>query len=390
VQVADKYHFSYADGTRYLPVGTTAYAWTHQDEEVEERTLKTLAAGPFNKLRMCVLPKSYTYNENEPPRYPFPGSTVDGWDTTRFNTDFFRHLEGRIAQLADLGIEVDLILLHPYDRWGFSTLPRAAHQRLVKYVVRRLAAYRNVWWSMANEYDLLPNYTTQDWEALAQVVTDNDPFGHLLSIHNGLYHYDQSRPWITHCSIQADADNTPQTTTALRRRWHKPIVFDECGYEGDLDQGWGNLTAKELVRRCWAAAVRGTYVAHGETYMNDRDELFWSKGGDLVGESPARIAFLASIIAQSPTGKVDPIQFGPFNWDVPYAGVVNEYYIAYLGDGQPSYRNVRMPEGSTYFVDIIDTWNMTITRLEGSYSGTFRVTLPARPYMALRLVRNDA
>ena len=210
VQVADKYHFSYADGTRYLPVGTTAYAWTHQDEEVEERTLKTLAAGPFNKLRMCVLPKSYTYNENEPPRYPFPGSTVDGWDTTRFNTDFFRHLEGRIAQLADLGIEVDLILLHPYDRWGFSTLPRAAHQRLVKYVVRRLAAYRNVWWSMANEYDLLPNYTTQDWEALAQVVTDNDPFGHLLSIHNGLYHYDQSRPWITHCSIQADADNTPR------------------------------------------------------------------------------------------------------------------------------------------------------------------------------------
>jgi hypothetical protein len=243
---------------------------------------------------------------------------------------------------------------------------------------------------MANEYDLVPNYTTQDWEALARVVTDNDPFGHLLSIHNGLYHYDQSRPWITHCSIQADGENTPQTATALRRRWNKPIVFDECGYEGDLDQGWGNLTAKELVRRCWAAAVRGTYVAHGETYMNDRDELFWSKGGDLVGESPARIAFLASIIAQSPTGKVDPIQFGPFNWDVPYAGVVNEYYIAYLGDGQPSYRSVRMPQGFTYSVDIIDTWNMTITRLEGSYGGTFQVNLPTRPYMALRLIRNDA
>jgi hypothetical protein len=49
-----------------------------------------------------------------------------------------------------------------------------------------------------------------------------------------------------------------------------------------------------------------------------------------------------------------------------------------------------MPEGFTYAVDIIDTWNMTITRLEGTYSGTFRVTLPALPYMALRIVRNDA
>lgn len=388
VQVADTYHFAYTDGTRYQPVGTTAYAWTHQHESVEERTLQTLANSPFNKLRMCVLPKSFMFNENEPTRYPFPRSANDGWDTTRFNPDFFRHLERRIAQLGDLNIEVDLILLHPYDRWGFSTLPHSAHQRLVRYVVRRLSAYRNIWWSMANEYDLLPTYTTQDWENLARVVKDNDPVGHLLSIHNWVYHYDQTRPWITHCSIQAGGgNNTPETTSALRRQFHKPIIFDECGYEGDLDQGWGNLTANEFVRRCWAAAIRGGYVAHGETYVNDRDEIFWSKGGELIGESPARMQFLASIIADSPTGTMDPIQFGPFNWDVPYAGVENSYYVAYFGSSQPRYRNVRLPDGQSYHVDVIDTWNMTSTRLEGTYSGTFRITLPAQPDMALRAIR---
>jgi hypothetical protein len=48
VVVADTHHFRYADGSRYVPIGTTAYAWTHQPAEVQERTLQTLAGSPFN------------------------------------------------------------------------------------------------------------------------------------------------------------------------------------------------------------------------------------------------------------------------------------------------------------------------------------------------------
>ena len=72
VVVSNTYHFAYADGMPYKPVGTTCYAWTHQSDELEERTLATLCGTPFNKLRMCVLPKHYLFNENEPPLYPFP------------------------------------------------------------------------------------------------------------------------------------------------------------------------------------------------------------------------------------------------------------------------------------------------------------------------------
>jgi hypothetical protein len=36
-----------------------------------------------------------------------------------------------------------------------------------------------------------------------------------------------------------------------RLRWGKPVVIDEFGYDGDLDQGWGNLTSEEVVRRFW-------------------------------------------------------------------------------------------------------------------------------------------
>jgi hypothetical protein len=174
VGVTDRFHFAYRDGTRFLPIGTTAYAWTHQPAALEERTLATLADSPFRKLRMCVFPKSYVFNTNEPVRYPFARDDKEDWDFTRFDPQFFRHLERRIEQVAELGIETDLILFHPYDRWGFSEMPKTADDRYVQYLVRRLGAHRSIWWSMANEYDLLPQKTTDDWERLAGIVREND------------------------------------------------------------------------------------------------------------------------------------------------------------------------------------------------------------------------
>src|SRR4029453_9463867 len=65
VRVHNTFHFQHADGTRCIPLGTTAYAWTHQGKDLEEQTLRTLAGSGFTKLRMCVFPKHYLYNSNE-------------------------------------------------------------------------------------------------------------------------------------------------------------------------------------------------------------------------------------------------------------------------------------------------------------------------------------
>jgi hypothetical protein len=73
VRVIDRAHFAHADGTAFHPVGTTCYVWNHQGDLLEEQTLSTLKHAPFNKIRMCVFPKRYTFNNNEPPCYPFRG-----------------------------------------------------------------------------------------------------------------------------------------------------------------------------------------------------------------------------------------------------------------------------------------------------------------------------
>lgn len=46
----------------------------------------------------------------------------NNWDFYRFNIAHFRHIENCIMKLQEMGIEADLIVIHPYDRWGFSQM----------------------------------------------------------------------------------------------------------------------------------------------------------------------------------------------------------------------------------------------------------------------------
>jgi hypothetical protein len=49
---------------------------------------------------------------------------------------------------------------------------------------------------------------------------------------------------------------------------------------------------------------------------------------------------------------------------------------------------VSLPPGQVVHVDVVDTWNMTVDRLPGTFEETFTVPLPARQYMALRLIHD--
>ena len=271
VRVRNSYHFAYDDGTPYRPVGTTCYAWSHQPADRREETLETLKGAPFNKLRMCVFTKDYVYNRNEPELFPFERAGA-GWDFTRFDPAFFRNLERGVEQLGELGIEADLILFHPYDRWGFAAMDAESDDRYLRYTARRLAAFANVWWSMANEFDLMKEKCEADWDRFFRIVQEEDPYRHLRSVHNCRGFYDHTKPWVTHQSIQ---HWVVENTGKWRRECPKPVVVDECGYEGDVEEPWGSLSAEELVHLFWEGFCRGGYVGHGETYLHPDEVIWW-------------------------------------------------------------------------------------------------------------------
>jgi hypothetical protein len=242
VRVHSTYHFAYADGAPFRPIGTTCYNLTHMVDSIEDETLASLASSPFNKIRFCVFPKHQAGNTNELALYPFEGTPPKTWDFTRFDPRFFQHLEKRVGDLRDRGVEADVILFDPYDkgRWGFDRMPADVDDRYVRYMVARLAAYRNVWWSLSNEYDFNKNKTEADWDRLFQVVEAADPYGHLRSIHNGFYIYNNTKPWVTHASIQNGSAVEDNGRAELYRDvYRKPVVYDEVKYEGNIARRWG-------------------------------------------------------------------------------------------------------------------------------------------------------
>ncbi len=370
------YYLRYADGTPYHQFGTTCYAWVHQPEELQEQTLKTLAASPFNKIRFCVFPKSYVYNENDPERYPFVQRDDGTFDFDRPDPVFWAHFEKRILDLQRLGIQADIILWHPYDRWGFSRMSDEQDDRYLRYCIARLAAFRNVWWSLANEYDFMTEQPGrkgpkqfEDWDRFFQILQNEDPYGRMRGIHNGRVWYDHTKPWVTHASLQS---SDMRGGIRYRERYRKPVIYDECRYEGNVPQGWGNLTPQEMTQRFWLGTLSGCYVGHGETYLHPQDILWWSKGGVLHGKSPARIAWLKRFMAEEapPFHELKPLgdDQGRF-----ILGKPGEFYLVYCFAGQSI--DFELPGKVPYKRDVIDPWAMT--RLPEGTSMPGRVHLTA-------------
>lgn len=395
----------YADGTAHVDIGTTCYVWTWQTDAMVERTLESLRRGPFNKIRFCIFPKHYDYNYRDPVSFPYEGTPCDNsgidkftfsdynpdtpgnsWDFSRFNPAHFRRFEVCVERLRDMGIQADVILMHPYDRWGFSRMPAWADDLYLRYAVARLAAYSNVWWSLANEFDFMRYKTAADWERFGRLVTAEDPYRHMLGVHNCFTMFDHSRPWVTHCSVQRiEGFHELTSIPDYLEIYKKPVVIDEMCYEGNVRYGWGNISGRELTRRSWTALTKGAWPGHSETYIQPGENLWWSHGGELRGEIVARLGFMRKFIEQHVPGCALK-SCGLYA--IPADGRVDDgsWRLYYFGAARPSDQVYRFKPGEAYRATLIDTWGMTYKDL-GTLQGNCELALPGDEDMALLLER---
>jgi Domain of unknown function (DUF5060)/Protein of unknown function (DUF4038)/Domain of unknown function (DUF5605) len=379
VGVAREFHFEYADGTPYFPFGTTTYAYLFSPEAGYKNSLAGMVQAGFNKSRVCLLPKGLGF-DIETQILPFLRANKAN-DLTRFNPAYFRMVEERIVALQKAGIEADLILFHPYDSWGYKTMGAEADDFYLKYAVARLSAYRNIWWSIANEYDLIRTKTMPEWDRYFRIVVASDPYSHLRSIHHSGPIYDNTKPWVTHASLQKwDFDKSAERRAA----WRMPIIYDELQYEGDGPSRWGNLSAEEMTRRFWLAIVYGAYGTHGEVFISDETgehahEQSWSDAGRLRGESAPRIAFLRELVEKTTkTGFNEPATAYYLN-ATDAAGTIL-YYFDYH---RPARYDFPLPTTINFSATLIDPYNMTTTPVQGTFSGKSRIALPNKPFQAI-------
>ena len=243
------------------------------------------------------------------------------------------------------------------------------NERYVCYMIARLSAYRNVWWSLANEWDIPAIKDTIDREGIGTLLQKEDPHQRLRGIHNWYnsedHFYDHSQPWITHISAQ-----TSQFYNAIkwRKQYKKPLLLEEMRYEGDVPRGWGNLSGQEMASYFWMAGLSGGYGTHGDTYKNSADDStevrWWAKGGNLVGDSPARIGFFRSVMEQAPVHEMTPeiIDNGApknLNNNIYILSKHGDYYLVYVAETNQTIE-INLVGDKSYKIDIIDTWNKKI------------------------------
>ena len=124
----------------------------------------------------------------------------------------------------------------------------------------------------------------------------------------------------------------------------------------------------------------------------------------MVGQSPPRLAFLKKILESGPPEGIEPIDQ---NYETHFGGKAGEYYLVYFGTEQPTAWKFALPrdppnknalrEGMKFHVEVLDTWNMTITPIDrvfttGKLAGSVfpavgdpTIPLPGTPDMALRI-----
>ncbi|ROQ64160.1 uncharacterized protein DUF5060 [Rathayibacter sp. PhB152] len=408
IGVVDAHHFAHADGTPFRPVGATVYNWLHQPDERLAATVTAIADAGFTKLRFLVFPQAGDRVEHVPDLLPFEKDADGHWDASRPVVAFFQRLDRAVAALDAHSIQADVLMLNAYDSaaaFGLDGLTEEQDAAYLRYLVARLSAAPNVWWSLCNEFDLLPR-PVERWTRAGELVAAVDPHQRLRSIHQWMEFYDHNKAWVTHASIQNGAATEEFGRASLYRdAYRKPVVLDEIKYEGDIPDRWGRLSGEELVHRFWVATVAGCYASHGESFVTESGSLHMVEGGELRGTSPARLGFLRGILDELVVPGLDPID----RWDDPayVAGVARRQYLQYLGRSSPSSWTFRLPQGNTgerlepgdaFEVDVIDTWAMTVTpagrrfvlgdvQRNDAYAVDGEVALPEGEALVLRITR---
>ena len=232
---------------------------------------------------------------------------------------------------------------------------------------------------------------------------------------------------------------------SLSEKFKKPVLFDECACEGNIPYNWGNITGQELLHGFWTTSVLGGYATHGETFLSDEEALrffgpdagkedaqdpilWWAKGGTLHGKVPERIAYLKKFMLSLPGDpEPDPLydamdqeklfagmqnpakaaqipeamrqvarlpkeQFAGFlDGNRPRAGHVGDgVFLQYFAHNCPCITTFFLPEGGTYEIRVIYTWEMTEQTVRKDAAGQTPVLLPGKEGILAVAFRKDS
>jgi len=262
-------YFEHADGTPFLWIGDTwwpilkhGFPLTRAKQVVDDRSARGFTIG----------------------QVMFAANSATGFAGRDFATpdlNAIRDAERFIAYANSRGITLWIM---PW--WGGNHLDQSAGaekvRRWTRYVVHRLAAY-NVVWNLGGEYNMYDygGLGLQLWKDLGALVRREDPYGHMISVHNTPPGWaggemGDSAQWSTGSVLQDQHWLDFNDSQVGHAKWRnemipqiialdytrqppKPVIITEPWYEFTE----GSAPAMDVRFAAWSAMLSG---AAGHTY----------------------------------------------------------------------------------------------------------------------------
>ena len=154
---------------------------------------------------------------------------------------------------------------------GRLLVPADARKPVLRYWIARLAAYWNVTWNLAGEWDEL--LTPAEFDELGNFVKHIDPWNHPRTSH--ALGTTADRPWVDFRVQQFAARTSSESVTNAKRALadyaQKPVFAFETAWEGRP----GKLTADQVRTGAWGSLMGGAFYLYAECF---EPALTWGDG----------------------------------------------------------------------------------------------------------------
>jgi hypothetical protein len=227
----DGYAWKLSDGTPFLAVGDTAWAFSEEVTTSEWQAWMNARQGQhFNTFFGCVWLAIYS-------RTGVPEAfTGKNPQTDSPNMDYFQRLDAMVQYANDHGIMMGLTIggFPANSSWWSKFNTQARDDRWFRYCVARYTAY-NVRWCLYGEVnEANPSWGTWQSEVShkAQLIKDEDPYDHPIgSHHNSVDTSSANNANIDYIEVQIGRTETQYQNALSYRTYGKPIWFEEYWYE---------------------------------------------------------------------------------------------------------------------------------------------------------------
>lgn len=391
--------FQFEDGTSFQPISTTCYAYTSQFDGDIYATNETLKDSLFNHLCFAIMPLHNENNLVDPQDFPYEGNGMspqvltkenakeyqknpqgNHFDYARFNPTYFQRLESCIKDLEKMGIVAELILFHPFDRWGFAQMKEDENRLYISYIMNRLSSFHNITWCISDHREQM-RFSESEWYGITEQVIRKDPYHHLRTMQSTTG-CEATFSNIHYLSLTPDISK-PLSFKPLLDMIQKPIIYHWLGSEGNVPMTGYCESLQSLVRRYWTVMMAGTYPSYHESYSNQGN---WNEnGGTIVGQSSQQLFYLKQIV-DGFDGGLEPMEtsFGYCSCAKREKNQEKTKLLYYFREMQPAIYTFDFSE-KEYVVECIDTIAME-SHILCICKGTKEVTLPQKSDLAF-LVR---